>query len=49
MNGDAGKGSKWRKEVDFKKYWTNYPTLTGNTISTVKKIEKKKGKIKYVY
>lgn len=45
-----GKGDKWRKDVDFKKYWTNYPTLTGEHKPKAVKIEKKKrGITRYKY
>ena len=45
----AGKGDKWRKDFDFKKYWTNFPTLTGDHKTSATKVEKKKGKTRYTY
>ena len=45
----AGKGDKWRKDFDYKKYWTNFPTLTGEHLSPAKSIKKKKGKTTYTY
>lgn len=45
----SGKGDKWRKDFNFKKYYTNFPTLTGEHETTAKKIIKKNGKITYVY
>jgi len=44
-----GKGSKWRKDFDFRKYWTNYPVLSGERVSKAKKIKKKNGKTRYTY
>ena len=45
----AGKGSDWRKDFDFNKYWTNYPSLSGDNMSKDIKIVKKKGKVTYIY
>jgi hypothetical protein len=45
-----GKGSKWRKHFDFKKYYTNMVLISGESIKTnPKKIIKKHGKTRYVY
>lgn len=45
-----GKGDKWRKGVDFKKYWDNFPIPPNKKQSTAIKIEKKKhGKVRYNY
>ena len=44
-----GKGDKWRKDFDFKKYWTNFPTLTSKHESKAVKIKNKNGKTKYIY
>lgn len=44
------KGFKWRKDVDYKKYWTNYNSLSGERESGAKKIEKKKnGRTTFTY
>ena len=40
----AGKGPEWRKGADLKKYYTNFPVLSGEHISKAKKIVKKKTK-----
>jgi len=48
-----GKGDKWRKWFNYKKYWTNFEELTGNDkdfYSQVEKVVKKRGaKTTYVY
>ena len=45
----AGKGDKLRKAFDFNKYWTNFPTLSGEVVSSVKEVIKKDNKTTYVY
>jgi len=45
----AGKGSKWRKDFDFRKFWTNYPVLSGEQKTKAKKVKKKNGKTTYTY
>ena len=45
----AGKGDKWRKDVDYKKYWTNFPVLSGEYTPHAKEIKKNKGKTTYKY
>ena len=47
---DQGKGSDWRKDFDFSKFWTNYDSLTGqNTFHYKKKKRLKNGKTRYIY
>ena len=48
-NGGAGKGDDLREGFDFRKYWTNFPTLTGNHTPKALKVKKKKGKTTYIY
>lgn len=45
----AGKGDKWRKDFDYKKYWTNFPVLSGDHESKAKKKKLKNGKTRYTY
>jgi hypothetical protein len=45
----AGKGPEWRKGADLRKYYTNFPILSGEHLSPAIKIEKKKGKVTYTY
>ena len=46
----AGKGDKWRKDVDYQKYWTNYPELSGQKQEAAKKVVKlKNGKTRYIF
>ena len=46
----AGKGSKWRVGVDFKKYMDNLPVLSGTNSKFVAKIARgKNGKVTYTY
>jgi hypothetical protein len=49
MTINAGKGDDWRMDVNFNKYWTNFPTLSGEIKTTAKKITKKNGKTTYTY
>ena len=44
-----GEGPEIRKGADFNKYWTNFPILSGEYIIKATKVEKKKGKTKYIY
>ena len=46
---DAGKGSKWRKDFDFDKFYTNMDTISGAPQTTAVKVVKKNGKVTYVY
>lgn len=45
----AGKGDKWRNNFNFRKYWTNFPVLSGCYQTKAIKVEKKNKKIRYVY
>jgi len=46
----AGKGSKWRVGVDFKKYMDNLSVLSGTDNTFIAKTEKRKnGKVTYTY
>lgn len=45
----TGKGDKWRKDVDYNMYWTNFPTLSGEIETRAKKVTKKDGKATYTY
>ena len=46
----AGKGDKWRKDFDFKKYWDNWEEITKSDKPdhSDKKILNH-GKVKYIY
>ena len=45
-----GKGSKWRQDFDFEKYYTNRGSISGEKPKPeVKKVIKKGGKTTYVY
>lgn len=48
-NLEAGKGDDWRENFNFQKYWTNFPTLTGEHEIKAIKVENKQGKIRYTY
>lgn len=50
MSEGAGKGSKWRKDFDFEKYYTNMDIISGDLPAPkLKKVIKKNGKTRFVY
>jgi len=44
----AGKGDKWRKTVNFKKYWSNWEFIKKEDTKKQPKVLKG-GKIRYTY
>ena len=49
MPSDAGKGPELRKGADLRKYWTNFPVLSGEMPTKAVKVKKKNGKTTYTY
>ena len=48
----SGKGDKWRKDFDFKKFWTNFDSISSEQIDKpkYKKVKKIKiNKTRYTY
>jgi len=47
----AGKGDKWRKKFDYRKYWTNIQGISGSKVQdhSISKKKLKGGITRYVY